>query len=102
MGETEKLGQDTTMWSKHRNLKYLTSSGTEVDWGGPYSLRLPPALGTGSRLGPKTVRSPDLYKCAGQMSSLSSDSPRGTNVICPSTSGFTSSDRPLSDVTRTS
>lgn len=34
MGETEKLGQDTTMWSKHRNLKYLTSAGTEIDWGG--------------------------------------------------------------------
>jgi hypothetical protein len=34
MGETEKKGAATTMWSQHRNLKYIDNTDTELDWGG--------------------------------------------------------------------
>lgn len=32
MGETEKKGDGTQMSSHHRNLQYLTSTWSEVDW----------------------------------------------------------------------
>jgi hypothetical protein len=34
MGETEKKGTGTNMWSEHRALKYIDSGGSENDWGG--------------------------------------------------------------------
>lgn len=34
MGETEKIGDDTQMFSHHRDMRYITSSWDESAWGG--------------------------------------------------------------------